>query len=53
MVAKAAASNGFLIDGYPRELEQGTRFEKEVGCCDEPNMLLQFMNCRTMTCDRL
>ena len=20
----------FLIDGYPRELEQGTRFEKEV-----------------------
>ena len=21
----------FLIDGYPRELEQGERFEKEVG----------------------
>lgn len=23
----------FLIDGYPRELEQGTRFEAEVGLC--------------------
>ncbi|KAH9284447.1 adenylate kinase [Echinococcus granulosus] len=23
----------FLIDGYPRELEQGTRFEKEVAQC--------------------
>ena len=30
MVAKAASSKGFLIDGYPRELEQGLRFEKEV-----------------------
>ncbi|KAK6195177.1 hypothetical protein SNE40_000655 [Patella caerulea] len=30
MVAKAATSKGFLIDGYPRELEQGIRFEKEV-----------------------
>ena len=26
----AATSNGFLIDGYPRELEQGKRFEDEV-----------------------
>lgn len=31
MAAKAATSKGFLIDGYPRELEQGLRFEKEVG----------------------
>ncbi|KAL8598218.1 hypothetical protein ACOMHN_043289 [Nucella lapillus] len=30
MVAKAASSKGFLIDGYPRELSQGTRFEQEV-----------------------
>ena len=30
MIAKAATSKGFLIDGYPRELEQGTRFEQEV-----------------------
>lgn len=30
MLAKASESKGFLIDGYPREMEQGTRFEKEV-----------------------
>ncbi|KAK7502622.1 hypothetical protein BaRGS_00006197 [Batillaria attramentaria] len=30
MIAKAATSKGFLIDGYPRELEQGQRFEQEV-----------------------
>jgi len=30
MLAKAATSKGFLIDGYPRELEQGLRFEKDV-----------------------
>ena len=30
MVSRAADSKGFLIDGYPRELEQGTRFEQEV-----------------------
>jgi len=33
MIAKAADSKGFLIDGYPRELEQGTRFENEVAPC--------------------
>lgn len=27
---KAKDSKGFLIDGYPRELEQGIRFENEV-----------------------
>ncbi|XP_046567460.1 LOW QUALITY PROTEIN: adenylate kinase isoenzyme 5-like [Haliotis rubra] len=30
MLAKAASSKGFLIDGYPRELDQGKRFESEV-----------------------
>ena len=25
-----ATTNGFLIDGYPRELDQGKRFEAEV-----------------------
>lgn len=30
MIARAATSKGFLIDGYPRELEQGQRFEQEV-----------------------
>uniref|UniRef100_A0A1I8FZD3 adenylate kinase n=2 Tax=Macrostomum lignano TaxID=282301 RepID=A0A1I8FZD3_9PLAT len=28
-----ASSRGFLIDGFPRELEQGVRFEKEVAPC--------------------
>lgn len=30
MIKKAATSKGFLIDGYPRELDQGKRFEAEV-----------------------
>lgn len=30
MIKKAATSKGFLIDGYPRELDQGKRFESEV-----------------------
>ena len=30
MIKKAKESKGFLIDGYPRELEQGKRFEAEV-----------------------
>jgi len=30
MIDNIATSKGFLIDGYPRELEQGTRFEAEV-----------------------
>jgi len=30
MVKALATSKGFLIDGYPRELEQGKRFEAEV-----------------------
>ncbi|KAL5011338.1 hypothetical protein ScPMuIL_009889 [Solemya velum] len=33
MIKKAATSKGFLIDGYPRELEQGIKFEKEVTAC--------------------
>ena len=27
---KHKEAKGFLIDGYPRELEQGTKFEAEV-----------------------
>lgn len=30
MMKKLSTSKGFLIDGYPRELEQGMRFENEV-----------------------
>ena len=32
-IAKNPQSNGYLIDGYPRELEQAIRFEKDVGKC--------------------
>jgi len=30
MIKKAATSKGFLIDGYPRELDQGKKFEADV-----------------------
>lgn len=30
MLKKASTSKGFLIDGYPRELDQGKRFEADV-----------------------
>jgi len=30
MIAKADVSNGFLIDGYPREVDQGIQFEKSI-----------------------
>ena len=28
-----AGTRGFLIDGYPREREQGIRFESEIHAC--------------------
>ncbi|KAL3320384.1 Adenylate kinase isoenzyme 1 [Cichlidogyrus casuarinus] len=33
MVKLIEKNKGFLIDGYPRELEQGTKFEAEVAPC--------------------
>jgi adenylate kinase len=30
MLKKASTSKGFLIDGYPRELDQGKKFEADV-----------------------
>ncbi|VDO03099.1 unnamed protein product [Rodentolepis nana] len=33
MVKNVDKSPYFLIDGYPRELEQGLRFEKDVAKC--------------------
>ena len=30
MIAKARTSKGFLIDGYPRQVDQGLEFEKQV-----------------------
>lgn len=34
MAAKSATSKGFLIDGYPREKEQGVMFEKVIAPVD-------------------
>ena len=34
MMKKAASSKGFLIDGYPRELDQGKRFEADVAAVE-------------------
>ncbi|XP_067001310.2 adenylate kinase isoenzyme 1 isoform X2 [Anabrus simplex] len=33
MLEKLNTSKGFLIDGYPRELIQGTTFEQQIGEC--------------------
>lgn len=33
MLAKVNTSDGFLIDGYPRKVEQGVEFEKEIVPC--------------------
>ncbi|XP_021079462.1 adenylate kinase isoenzyme 1 isoform X1 [Mesocricetus auratus] len=37
MLAKVDSSNGFLIDGYPREVKQGEEFEQRIG---QPTLLL-------------
>ena len=39
MLQAAPTARGFLIDGFPRELEQATRFENEVRAA-LPNLLL-------------
>ncbi|XP_055898263.1 uncharacterized protein LOC106054528 isoform X4 [Biomphalaria glabrata] len=47
MLKKVVSSKGFLIDGYPRELEQGVRFEQEI-CA--PQFVLYFdVSDETMT----
>lgn len=33
MLRSAHSARGFLVDGFPRELEQATRFEAEVCIC--------------------
>ncbi|XP_038046574.1 adenylate kinase isoenzyme 5-like isoform X2 [Patiria miniata] len=33
MMAKADTSTGYLIDGYPREVQQGIEFEKQIAEC--------------------
>ena len=31
MVTSLESSKGFLIDGYPREVDQASKFEEQVG----------------------
>nr|XP_040578682.1 adenylate kinase isoenzyme 1-like isoform X2 [Lepeophtheirus salmonis] len=33
MIKNLQGSKGFLIDGYPREVDQGKEFEKQICCC--------------------
>nr|ACO14567.1 Probable adenylate kinase isoenzyme F38B2.4 [Caligus clemensi] len=33
MLKNLAGSKGFLIDGYPREVDQGKEFEKQISTC--------------------
>jgi len=33
MISKAATSKGFLIDGYPRQVDQGVEFEAQIAPC--------------------
>ena len=33
MLAKVKTSKGFLIDGYPRQVDQGIEFEKQIAPC--------------------
>jgi len=33
MIAKSLTSNGYLIDGYPRQVEQGIMFEQDITPC--------------------
>ncbi len=33
MIAKHKTSKGFLIDGYPRQVDQGIEFEKQIAPC--------------------
>ncbi|XP_069674128.1 adenylate kinase isoenzyme 1 isoform X2 [Periplaneta americana] len=47
MLNNVSTSKGFLIDGYPRELEQGLTFEKKIGEC---SVILNFdVSPETMT----
>lgn len=42
----AASSSGFLIDGYPREKDQGAAFEKQIS----PASLILFFDCADVSC---
>ena len=43
MLANADKSNGFLIDGYPRQVDQGVEFENTVEIYQLTNNLADFL----------
>ena len=43
MLANADKSNGFLIDGYPRQVDQGIEFENTVEIYQLTNNLADFL----------
>ncbi|XP_063154212.1 adenylate kinase isoenzyme 5 [Candoia aspera] len=45
ILANMENSKGFLIDGYPQEMQQGEQFEKQIG---EPSLVL-CMDCSSKT----
>ncbi|KAG8132564.1 hypothetical protein E2320_010406 [Naja naja] len=45
ILANMENSKGFLIDGYPQEIQQGEQFENEIG---EPSLVL-CMDCSSKT----
>ena len=48
MVKNLSQSNGFLIDGYPRELEQGVQFEEKVFIL--ANLVMAYIGYETHMC---
>ena len=40
MIAKLGGSKGFLIDGYPREVDQGRKFEEAIKPCDKVRAII-------------
>lgn len=45
ILKNAATAKGFLIDGYPREVEQGIDFENKIAPCK----LIVYYNCKDET----
>jgi len=45
ILKNAATAKGFLIDGYPREVEQGIDFENKIA----PSKLVLYYNCKDET----
>nr|BAN20878.1 hypothetical protein [Riptortus pedestris] len=45
MLSELSNTKGYLIDGYPREVDQGLQFEKDIGTCK----LILYFQCKDET----